>query len=283
VNYAAMRYLTAGGCPVEGAAWQVCAVIAWHADKTTGDSYISRRNIAKQARLSTGTVHAVLVDLVDRGILEIVVTGTGRRAMTYRLAAQPPSRKQDPVVAQSTDRSGSVDPTVVAQLVSPSIGRREEQEGFEGRASAAPPDGGAPRSDTPNPKSNSSVPAEASAAIAALKASLRPAPPTPSAPPSSAPPVTAPTVTECEPNPSVECEPADVLATAPAKVEPPHPAVAREPHDEHNERDAHDEHEPARRKQRRGRRGREPPATCRSGPRCVRVRHASGAHSAAAQ
>ncbi len=180
-----MRYLTEGSCPVEGAAWQVCAVIAWHADKTTGDAYISRRNIAIQARLSTGTVHAVLLDLVDRGVLEIVVAGTGRRAMTYRVVTQSPSRKADPVVAQSTDRSGSVGQPVVAQLTGPSIGGREEQEGIEGRAGGAAADAAAPRSQQPatvpdwraalNGQGPVARPVSAAAATAARQAAPDPA------------------------------------------------------------------------------------------------------------
>jgi len=196
LNYAAMRYLTQGGCPVEGAAWQVVAVIAWHADKTTGDSYVSRRNIATEARLSTGTVHMVLADLIGRGVLEIVVAGAGRRAMTYRIACDSVIESQaDGVVAQSTDRSGSVDLSVVAQSTGASIGGREEQEGFEGKsaaASTAPTDPTADAIGRRSASGNGQVPPDAAAAIAALKASSRRVPTVPvSQPGSDAPPVSA--------------------------------------------------------------------------------------------
>lgn len=239
MNYAAMRYLTQGGCPVEGAAWQVVAVIAWHADKTTGEAYVSRRTIAIEARLSTGTVHMVLTDLIDRGVLEIVVAGAGRRAMTYRIACGSVAEPQaNGVVAQSTDRSGSVDPPVVAQSTGSIYRWKGEPEGFEGQNAAASTATADPTADAVGGRSASGngVPQDAAAAIAALKASLRPAPP-----------ATAPTHPESEPNPRSECDPADVPDTAPTGFELPHQDVAREP---------------TRRKQRRGRRGREPPAAC---------------------
>ncbi len=151
-----------------GAARLVLLVIAYHANPKTGDSYCSRRLLAQEANVSTATVHAALGELLAKGEIEILMCGTGRKSTTYRLTASDSAIEPlaDGVAAQSATRSGSPDGPVVAQSAGPSIGGTEEQGKVEPRASTAPPDGGASRS-------NGQVPPDAAAAIAALKASSR--------------------------------------------------------------------------------------------------------------
>jgi DNA-binding transcriptional MocR family regulator len=186
LNYAALRYVIERS-PTEGAAWQVLVVIAHHADKRTGEAYVSRRTLAKEARLSTGTVHYVLDDLVARGLLEIVVEGAGRRAMTYRVvipgtssdspaesqpAAQSVSHNKA-VVAQSPDRSGSIHGSVVAQLTGPSIGGREKRrEDLEGTSAAAPAAAAEPTADALGSRSGrgNGVPPAVATELAKLRA-----------------------------------------------------------------------------------------------------------------
>jgi len=137
VNYAALRYVIER-CSAKGAAWAVLVVIAYRADRDTGECYVSRRRLAKEARVSTATVHRVLGELFDVGELAIVLSGSGRRATCYRIvvydgpsgSVSEPQAK--PVVAHLAQRSGSPDGPVVAHLGEASIGGREEREGVEG-------------------------------------------------------------------------------------------------------------------------------------------------------
>lgn len=155
MNYAALRYVVEQA-RVDGAAWQVLVVIAYRADKHTGEAPISRRRLAAEARVSTGTVHYVLDDLICRGLLEVVIEGSGRRSMIYRIIvpanssgsttepkpespSEPLQAVDNSVVAQSESRSGSTDRTVVAQWAGRPIGRRENRrEDLEGTSAAAP-------------------------------------------------------------------------------------------------------------------------------------------------
>jgi hypothetical protein len=90
VNYRAMRYAIEQAA-VEGPAWKVLAVIAYHADRTTGFCSASRRRLAKEARTSTSAVHRSLEELIKGGHLAIVVAGSGRRATTYQVLVPDPA------------------------------------------------------------------------------------------------------------------------------------------------------------------------------------------------
>lgn len=139
MNHAALRYVIEQS-PTTGAAWQVLVVIAYRADRHTGECYASRRRLATEARLSTSTIHQALDELLRRGEIEILLTGTGRRSTTYRITIPSDSLtepKANGVVARFGDRSGSVATPVVARSASSSIGGREELEGFEGQSASA--------------------------------------------------------------------------------------------------------------------------------------------------
>jgi len=226
LNHAALRYVVEVS-PSTGAAWQLLMVIAYRADKTTGECYASRRRLAAEARISTSTIHQALEELLASGELEILVTGAGRRATTYRITHSGSLTEPNPngVVARFGGRSGSVDQPVVARSPDGSIEGREEQEGIEGRArDAAPPGGVATRS-------NGQVPPDAAAAIAELKASLR----------------RVPSVSVSQPTSGPVARPVSAAA-ADARQAAPDPA-AKAPHRRGT-------------RGRKGRRGREPPARC---------------------
>lgn len=85
MNYEATRHAIEDS-PATGAAWAVLVVIAYHADRRTGECYASRRRLATKARISTSTLHHALRQLLAAGQIEIVVGGTGRRSTSYRVA-----------------------------------------------------------------------------------------------------------------------------------------------------------------------------------------------------
>jgi hypothetical protein len=144
----------------EGAARLVLVVIAYHADRFTGESYASRRLLAEEANVSKSTVHLALEELLGLGEIEIVVVGVGRRANIYRVLCSdstidplrplPSDSTFDPlepvdkpvdnsVVGRSADRSGSMGPSVVGRSArSPIRNRTEEQERFEPESAGAP-------------------------------------------------------------------------------------------------------------------------------------------------
>jgi len=153
-------------------------VIAYHADRATGESYASRRTLALEANVSTGTVHVALGELLAAGEIEIFMNGSGRKATTYRICSGSIPKQLDPmenaVVAQSATRSGSICDPVVAQSARPSIGGTEDQKKIEPQtagASPAPTDPTAAAVDRRSASGNG-VPPDAATTLAALKADL---------------------------------------------------------------------------------------------------------------
>lgn len=156
MNYEALRWVIEQA-PVSGAAWQILTVIAYRADRSTGECYLARRTLAAEARVSTGTVHRILEELIGAGILELVIVGSGRRSNTYRInttasgsMAEPQklstglstgnrsesmAEPQESVVAQSASRSGSIRGPVVAQPARSPYRNEGKTEGksFEGQ------------------------------------------------------------------------------------------------------------------------------------------------------
>jgi hypothetical protein len=139
----------------EGAARLVLLVIAYHADRTTGESYASRKLLATEANVSTSTVHLALQELLNRGEIEISMTGGGRRSSTYRVLCsdstiellEPPvatrlSSHYEPVdnsvATRSTDRSDSMDPPVATRSAASPIRKEPKNiERFEPKFAAA--------------------------------------------------------------------------------------------------------------------------------------------------
>ena len=264
-----------------GAARLVLVVLAYHADRTSGHAYASRRLLALEANLSTSTVHAALHELLALGDVEIVMTGSGRKATTYRICSglgiEPLQSVDNSVVARFEARSGSIHGPVVARSTSSSIGGTEDLNKIEPETAAAPIADDDSTADAVVVRSANSngVPQDARAGLAALKASmtaktiaerqaeqqrLRELLGPPGSEPDPAPPTAAgsdPAITEpgSEPTPAIAPPAAGTPADGwqRADVEPP-----RRPGKQH------------RRSQRRsspGRRGREPPR------RLIPVRH----------
>jgi hypothetical protein len=177
----------------EGATRLVLVVIAYHADRITGESYASHRRLAAEARVSSSTIYLALRELLGLGEVELLVTGVGRRANTYRVRCSasavesqptpvvtPPSRHYRPVdnpvdnsvVPRSPERSASMVPPVVPRSWDTPIRKRtEELERIEREAASAssaptdlPADAVGRRS-----ASKAGVPPAASAALQELK------------------------------------------------------------------------------------------------------------------
>ena len=174
MNYAALRYAIEQA-PVEGAAWQVLVVIAYRADRHSGESYGSVRTLAREARVSRSTVERVLTDLLRRGMVAIVLAGSGRRAACYAVVGHlssgttigtqgapsvpttgtdGPSRvptigtQPESVVSRSEPRSVPMGQPVVSRWEGqPYKEGREELEGLKGAADTPSPNGAVGRSD----------------------------------------------------------------------------------------------------------------------------------------
>ena len=161
MNYAAMRYV-ADECQVRGAGRAILHVIAYRADRVTGDAYASVRSLAASAGIARSTVEEWLPRLIDDGHLAVVLEGSGRRSTCYRVighldcsvpatgthspvdnSSSVPAVGTDtrPVVSRSTDASVPIQPSVVSRYTGSLYKEgREELEGKNGRVEpAAPP------------------------------------------------------------------------------------------------------------------------------------------------
>jgi len=153
-------------------------VIAYHADHATRESYASRRLLALEANVSSSTVHLALEELLAAGEIEILLTGSGRKATTYRICSDSPIESLQPVdnsvATRSAARSDSICDPVATRSAGASIGGTEDQNKIEPQPAAATsvPDG--PTADAADRHSvqGNGIPEDAVAAIATLKAEL---------------------------------------------------------------------------------------------------------------
>jgi DNA-binding transcriptional ArsR family regulator len=169
VHYAALRYVIEGDNGLEGAAWQVAVVIAYRADRHTGDCFASVRSLARSARLARSTVEQALTRLRKSGVVAVVLEPSGRRSTCYRIVGfdPPPSvppigtqrlrsvppagplqrpsvpipgEQPNSVVSRSTTRSVPIHDPVVSRFRGVVYKEgREELEGVKGNNGAAPP------------------------------------------------------------------------------------------------------------------------------------------------
>jgi hypothetical protein len=137
---------------VEGPGRAILFVLAFRADRHTGEACVGMTRLARESGTSLRTVTRQLPALIDGGHVEIVLMGSGRRATTYRVVTEPRSsvtgdiqsnglvvserpmseRHHKPVVVPSESRS-SVTREPVAVSLSPSLIRKEgKNEGLEG-------------------------------------------------------------------------------------------------------------------------------------------------------
>ena len=80
-----MRYV-AEECREEGAARAILWAIAYRADRDTGECWAGQRRIARESGFTRTHVQRVIPQLLRRGVLEVVESGTGPRPDVLRIA-----------------------------------------------------------------------------------------------------------------------------------------------------------------------------------------------------
>jgi hypothetical protein len=85
VNYAAMRWAVEE-CQLDGAAKPILFVIAYRADRDTGECWAGQRRIAREAGVTRTHVQRVMSKLARDGILEVVEEGSGTTPRIVRIA-----------------------------------------------------------------------------------------------------------------------------------------------------------------------------------------------------
>jgi Helix-turn-helix domain len=85
MNYSAMRWAVEE-CQLDGAAKPILFVIAYRADRDTGECWAGQRRIAREAGVTRTHVQRVEAKLIRLGILEVVEQGSGTRPRIIRIA-----------------------------------------------------------------------------------------------------------------------------------------------------------------------------------------------------
>jgi Helix-turn-helix domain len=80
VNYPAMRYVASDDCKVKGPGRAVLWVIAYHADRDTGECWVGQRRLARESGFARSTVQRALDELFSGGVLEYVEDHRGPKA-----------------------------------------------------------------------------------------------------------------------------------------------------------------------------------------------------------
>jgi DNA-binding transcriptional MocR family regulator len=86
VNYPAMRYVASEDCKVKGPARALLWVIAYHADRDTGECWLGQRRLARESGVARSTVQRALDDLFSDGVLEYVEDHRGPKPDRYQIA-----------------------------------------------------------------------------------------------------------------------------------------------------------------------------------------------------
>ena len=86
MNYPALRWVASTDCKVEGSARAVLWVVAYHADRDTGDCWVGQRRIAQASGLARSTVQLALDRLFADCILEPVEDRRGPKPERFRIA-----------------------------------------------------------------------------------------------------------------------------------------------------------------------------------------------------
>lgn len=97
------------GCQLDGAAKPILFVIAYRADRDTGECWAGQRRIAREAGVSRTHVQRVMAELVDIGVLEVVENGSGTTPRIVRIA--------DSVIEHHAFGSGLVEGSSTASKV----------------------------------------------------------------------------------------------------------------------------------------------------------------------
>jgi Helix-turn-helix domain len=85
MNYPAMRWAVEE-CQLDGAAKPILFVIAYRADRDTGECWAGQRRIAREAGVTRTHVQRKMAELIDIGILEVVEQGSGTTPRIVRIA-----------------------------------------------------------------------------------------------------------------------------------------------------------------------------------------------------
>jgi len=81
-----MRYVASDDCKVKGPARALLWVIAYHADRDTGQCWVGQRRLARESGLARSTVQLALDKLFDDLVLEPVEDARGPKPERYRIA-----------------------------------------------------------------------------------------------------------------------------------------------------------------------------------------------------
>jgi hypothetical protein len=73
-------------CQLDGAAKPILFVIAYRANRDTGECWAGQRRIAREAGVTRTHVQRVMADLIRTGVLEVVEAGSGTKANIVRIA-----------------------------------------------------------------------------------------------------------------------------------------------------------------------------------------------------
>src|SRR5215218_1174859 len=104
-----MRYVASKECTAKGPARAVLWVIAYHADRDTGECWVGQRRLAEESGLARATVQRALGKLFDDLILEPVEDHRGPQPERYRIASS--------LVEGEAFASGVVESTSAASAV----------------------------------------------------------------------------------------------------------------------------------------------------------------------
>ena len=86
MNYPAMRWVASEDCGVKGPARALLWVIAYHADRDTGECWVGQRRLARESGLARATVQRALDKLFGDFVLEPVEGHRGPQPERYRIA-----------------------------------------------------------------------------------------------------------------------------------------------------------------------------------------------------
>jgi hypothetical protein len=81
-----MRYVASEDCTVKGPGRALLWVIAYHADRDTGECWVGQRRLARESGLARSTVQQALGKLFDDLVLEPVEDARGPQPERYRIA-----------------------------------------------------------------------------------------------------------------------------------------------------------------------------------------------------
>jgi hypothetical protein len=86
VNYPAMRWVASEDCTVKGPGRAILWVIAYHADRDTGECWVGQRRLARESGLARATVQRALDKLFADGLLEPIEDHQGPKPERYMIA-----------------------------------------------------------------------------------------------------------------------------------------------------------------------------------------------------